>query len=276
MIKKILLIAIIISSTAVSYAQSNINEYKYVIVPNKFEFLKEVNEYRLNVLTKILLEKYDFQTLMEGEDLPEDLDNNICLALKADVLNNSGAFKTKLTIQLKNCKGDIIYTSKEGMSREKKYAVAFDEALRDAFKSFETLNYKYKPITVLQSASITEKGIENKQEIEQLKQEIKALKEEKKTIAQTKTEVEPIKVEEENVTEIKSTATNVLYAQKIDNGFQLVDQIPKIVYSIKNTGLNNVFLVEGKEAIIYKIDANWVLEFYENSELKTKLLNIKF
>ena len=36
----------------------NINDYKYVIVPAKFDAFKEPNKYNLNVNTKLLLQKY--------------------------------------------------------------------------------------------------------------------------------------------------------------------------------------------------------------------------
>ena len=70
--------------------------------------------------------------------------------------------------------------------------------------------------------------------------------------------------------------SNILFAQPITNGYQLVDGTPKVIYKIKKTGMFNVFLVEGKQAIIYQLDANWIIEYYEQEQLKTQLLNIKF
>ena len=67
-----------------------------------------------------------------------------------------------------------------------------------------------------------------------------------------------------------------MYAQEIENGFQLVDSSPKVVYKIKTTGLDNTFLVEDKDAIIYKKGDMWVLEYYSGSVLKQEELNIKF
>ena len=67
-----------------------------------------------------------------------------------------------------------------------------------------------------------------------------------------------------------------MYAQEIENGFQLVDSSPKVVYRIKSTGLSNTYIVEGKSAIVYKKGDDWVLEYYEGSVLKQDLLYIKF
>jgi hypothetical protein len=40
------------------FSQRNVNDYKYVIVPEKFDFQKEPNQFKLNQLTKFLLKKY--------------------------------------------------------------------------------------------------------------------------------------------------------------------------------------------------------------------------
>ncbi|MFD2823087.1 hypothetical protein ACFS5M_05365 [Lacinutrix iliipiscaria] len=279
MFKKVTSIIVLIFITYTSFSQNNVNDYKYVIVPNTFEFLKEADKYRLNTLTKLLFEKYGFIALKEDETLPDDIISNSCLALKSDVLKESGVFNTKLKVQLKNCKGDIIFTSQLGQSREKKYQVAYTLALREAFNSFEVLNYSYKenPAILAYGASNTQA---NNDEIEKLKEEISQLKEEKEK-ATTEVKVlpkedvhEPVEVAV-TTSEIDDTPS-ILYAQEITNGFQLVDRTPKVIYRIKKTGMNNVFLVEGKQAIIYQLDANWILEYYENQKLKTKMLNIKF
>ncbi|MFC6861588.1 hypothetical protein [Zunongwangia atlantica] len=129
--------------TAITYGQKTVNDYKYVIVPEKYEFSKEKNQYQLNALTKFLLEKYGFSTVMKSAQKPAELQSNSCLALEADVQNNSGLFVTKMVLQLKDCYGNVVYASEEGRSREKDYKAAYHEALRDAFTSLEDLNYTY-------------------------------------------------------------------------------------------------------------------------------------
>ncbi|MCL6218328.1 hypothetical protein [Zunongwangia pacifica] len=129
--------------TAITYGQKTVNDYKYVIIPEKYEFSKEKNQYQLNALTKFLLEKYGFTTVMKSAEKPAELQSNNCLALEADVQNNSGLFVTKMVLQLKDCYGNVVYASDEGRSREKDYKTAYHEALRDAFTSLEDLNYSY-------------------------------------------------------------------------------------------------------------------------------------
>ncbi|MEW4922995.1 hypothetical protein [Algibacter sp. 2305UL17-15] len=276
------LIAFFIVSSV--FAQTNLNNYKYVIVPKKFDFLKSENEHRLNELAQFLFNKYGFTALMEGGDYPEDLQVNRCLALRSDVFKESGMFKTKLNVQLKDCNDRIVYTSQVGESREKDYKTAYNIALRQAFESFETLNYKYEPseIMVITTQKVGEAKNETSQEIEKLKEEIQSLKKQKE-VAQVKEPVVvkdvksvPVRKVKTAVAEVAIVSSGVLYAQAIENGFQLVDSAPKVVFRIKNTGLKDVFLVEDKSALIYKNGDIWFLEYYDNNTKKLEELNIKF
>ena len=98
---KIKIFTILMSLAFISsaFSQTNLNNYKYIIVPKKYDFLKEADQYRLNGLTQFLFEKYGFSTLMEGDNYPDDLLKNKCLALNSNVINDSGIFKTKLKIE---------------------------------------------------------------------------------------------------------------------------------------------------------------------------------
>ncbi len=269
------------------FSQSNLNNYKYVIVPKKFDFLKEENQYRLNGLAKFLFEKYGFESIMEGEGYPEDMVANRCLALKSDVIKDSGLFKTKLNIILKDCNDRVVYTSQVGESREKEFAKAYNDALRKAFESFESVNYSYSPDTsVVATTTSTQPKAETKavtKEIEALKAEIQSLKEEKQAkpteIKQDVPEVVVVKkpvVTKKQVIEVQEVSKSMLYAQAIENGFQLVDSSPKVIYKIVETGVNNVFLVEGISAIIYKEGNEWVIEQLAGSTPIKEILDIKF
>ncbi|WP_452602160.1 hypothetical protein [Pontimicrobium sp. MEBiC06410] len=262
-------------------AQVSLNEYKYVIVPNKFEFLKEADQYRLNSLTQYLFQKNGFIAVMEEGKLPEEIVKNSCLALKADVLSNSGMFKTKLKVELKNCNGEVVYTSLEGTSREKKYAVAYNNAIRAAFNSFKDLNYKYEPNE--KTLAMAEAETKKEEEIKRLKEEIKSLKavEEKvKVVELVKTEVKkPIEKEVEKEIKkdnIKTFNKDVLYAQPTNTGFQLVDTTPKVVYTLYASGQEHIFIVKGRDAVIYKVDTAWVIAEQKGNRLEKKNLNIKF
>ncbi|TXG38787.1 hypothetical protein [Seonamhaeicola maritimus] len=278
------------------FSQTNLNNYKYVIVPNKFDFLKDKDQYQLNSLAQFLFGKYGFTALKEGEDYPQDLRSNRCLALRSDVLKESGMFKTRLKVELKDCNDQVIYTTGLGESREKEFKKAYNQSIREAFLFIRDLNYSYVPnesITSLATTTITSTSQpaakrEVSQEIQELKEEIEILKKAKlaaakqdlivkpKPVAELEPEIPP-KTEIETAKPIVAKPTsNILYAQEISGGFQLVDSSPKVVYKIKSTGLDNVYLVEGKSAIIYKKGSAWVIEYYTNGVLKKETLNIKF
>jgi hypothetical protein len=71
-----------------------------------------------------------------------------------DLIDNSGLFKTSLQISLKDCKNKQIFLSEEGSSREKEYKKAYQEALRDAFSSFETVSYSYDKNSVTEESGV--------------------------------------------------------------------------------------------------------------------------
>jgi len=283
---KFFLIVLIFFIGASVFAQNSINNYKYIIVPNKFDFLKEKNQYQMNSLTKFLFNKYGFEAVMKGSEYPKDLIINRCLGLETDVIKESGMFKTKLLIELSDCNNKVIYKSNVGESREKDYKTAYNLALRDAFKSVKASNYKYESNQNMTSISAVPQGqIKNEvsKEIQQLKKEIQNLKKEKVAEipigeAPNILTTQPKTFKKEDVKEINiiEGVSNVLYAQAIDNGFQLVNSFPKVVYRIKHTNLKDFFLVEGSSAIIYKKEDYWVIEYYSENSLEQDVLNIKF
>jgi len=233
---------------ALGVSQTNLNAYKYVIVPNKYDFLKDADQFQLNSISEFLFNKKGFIAIMKDAAYPEDLKNNPCLALTSDLINDKKLFKTKFTIVLKDCNNKLVYKSKVGESREKEYKVAYNQALRNAFKSFSSINYKYEPTHDLKEDEVTE-----------------VKKNEMTTVSETMPSISD-----------SNTVSKVLYAQPINNGFQLVDSTPKVRFKLLKTSNNNVFIVEGKEAIIYKSNENWLFEFYEKGILKQELLEIKF
>ncbi|MFS4484077.1 hypothetical protein ACKGJY_13735 [Hyunsoonleella sp. 2307UL5-6] len=278
---------LVLFAIANNFAQNNLNNYKYVLVPKKYDFLKEENQHRLNELSQYLFNKYGFTALFEGTEYPRDLKLDRCLALRSNVIKGSGMFKTKLNVVLKDCNDKVVYSSKTGESREKEFKVAYNKALRAAFDSFKALNYKYEPEQSLVSSQsavvVDEAKVQTQQEIEKLKQEIKTLKKEttkanEKVVGvkeTTKVVSSENKIKESSTT-LKQSTSIILYAQEIDNGFQLVDSSPKVIYKIKNTGVKNVFLVEDKSAIIYKSNDIWFLEHHTQHTILVEKLNIKF
>ena len=67
-----------------------------------------------------------------------------------------------------------------------------------------------------------------------------------------------------------------MYAQAIDNGFQVVDSTPKVVMILLESGKSDTFIVKDKEAVVFKEDGFWYMSEYVNDELVTNRVSIKF
>lgn len=247
------------------YSQvEKLNNYKYIIVPNKFEFVKSKDAYSTSSLTKFLLKKKGFKVFLSNDTFPEELNSNRCMALEASVVDNSGMFKTKNHIVFKDCYKKEIFKTEVGVSKEKEYRKAYHEAIRNAYNSMSKFNYTYKPTKV--------NVVVNKD-----------VKSDNSTIAAPTIKVveKPIVTPVVNKTKIKkevvvSSSLDILYAQPKINGFQLVNMKPEVVFIVLKTNVEGVFIIKGKNGILYKNGDNWFSECYENNQLVRKEYQIKF
>ena len=287
---KYILITVLVLSSGIIIGQRSLNEYKYVTVPNKFDFLKSDDQYQLNSLTKFLFKKEGFQTLYGGDVRPEELIKSSCLGLTTKVNNTSGLLNTKLVIELVNCRNETIFTSAEGRSKEKDYKKGYQEALRKAFKSITELNYSYKPV---KESIVAETQVEKEKVVNvpfQLLEDVVKVEESSevaKTIEIKADDKVRDNIEEQEVKDIKNevvvkeitgleASTNLLYAQANPYGFQLVDSTPKVVYILLKTSRADVYILKNKNGILFKKDNHWIVEYYEVNELVEQVLEIKF
>lgn len=305
--KRILTIALILVGFTVSFGQNSLNDYKYVIVPNYFEFLKGKDMYRLNTMTRFLLKKYGLNAYMEEEITAQDYKRNNCLGLRANVLNIKGMFTTKVKVVLTNCNNEVVFETKEGKSKIKTYEEGYKDALQKAFVSFEDIDYQYNPNNALANNQNSEVSInENSdEEVQQLKAQIEQLKKEKeleakkiaaankkaeeerkKQMQEEKEMIKKVNNEKFNVKEEfgqtkaekrlknnnSSKPSNLLYAQELENGYQLVDNTPKVVMVLIETPQKNFYIVKDQNAIVFKENGAW---YFSKGDEK-KQLNIKF
>lgn len=155
---------LLLLAVSLGFSQT-INDYKYVVLPNKFDFQKTENQYNLSSLAKMMLEKYGFTVYFADSQKPDQLALDRCKALYANVEKVSGFLSTNVIITLKDCKGTALFTSHTGKSKEKDYRVAYNEAFRIAAHSFDSLNYKYKgdadsqPLPIIAEAPKRTEGI---------------------------------------------------------------------------------------------------------------------
>lgn len=138
--KNLIIIAFVFLSVFTKgYSQQSLSDYKYLVIPEQFEFVKGKDKYRLNTLTRYLFKQHGFNAVYDSE-LPNDVQR--CELLWADATGNSGLVYTKVKYIIRDCNGFIVLESREGKSKDKEYKVAYQEAVRDAFKSIEMIVLK--------------------------------------------------------------------------------------------------------------------------------------
>lgn len=238
--KKVLFILLFLASS--HFFSQSVNNYKYAIVPSKFDFLKVKDQYRLNTLTKMFMEKYGFVTYFDSDILPNEVAEISCNRVYVDVQYSGNLFSTKLAVVLKDCKNVILFTSAEGKSREKEYQVAYNQALRDAFSSFDKLEYKFNgnDNSNVNSNSKTTKIVVN---------------------------------ESDN----KSNVVG-LFAQPIENGYQIIDITPKVIMKIYSTSIPSCFIAykDTIQGVLVNKNNQWFFEYYFNSKVLSEKMDIKF
>ena len=242
---KVVALILAIFFSVVARSQNTINNYKYILVPERFDIFKQDDQYGVNTLTKSLLENIGFTSFMTKDVLPADIINNKCSALKAELVEKRKFLATSLSLVLKDCQGNIVYKSEEGISREKEWNTAYREALAKAFISLTAAQYKYDSIGATQVTQATQS-----------------------------TSPVPVAATPVTVTDNKE----VLYAQANANGYQLIDTSPKKVMTLLKTSHPDNFIADNgvEKGIVYRKDGEWLFEYYKDDKLVSQKLIIKF
>jgi hypothetical protein len=234
--KKYLILFIIFIQ--VSNAQT-INKYKYAIVPNKFSFSKVENQHNLNVLSKLMLKKYGLIAYTEADTIPSFITSNPCEVLYLDVEATNTMFSTKTKVLLKDCGKKIVAESGVGISKEKEYYTAYNEALRMAFDNFSALKmYQYTPS-------------EN----------------------QTKVSQSVHTTEQKEVVVMNTKLQKVMYGQN----FKILDYNGVVLLSCYKTSLENVYLADknGEKGLFYSQNSQWFFEYYQNEKRVVEQYNLE-
>ncbi|MBS1663046.1 MAG: hypothetical protein JST68_18530 [Bacteroidetes bacterium] len=247
--------------TVAAYSQNTINNYKYVLMPERFDFSKMDNQYGLNTTAKSLLEQKGFTVVWVNGELPPAVASNKCNALRAEMTQHNTIFTTGLTLLLKDCQGNVVFKSKEGKSREKEFETAYAEALRNSFASLNETPYKYDSSAVQQTAI----PLVATQQVPA--QQTPAAQTGTTPAATTTPPVTP-------AAETKITGT--LYAQPLPNGYQLIDTTPKKVLTLLKTSVDDYYIADASNGIVFKKNNEWFFEYYKDGKLVSQKLEIKF
>ena len=222
-------------------AQTDLNQYKYVSVPDRFDFMKTNDQYQISSLTQFLLNKKGFNVLESIENYPSDLASNSCLLLDMNIEKIKGFLKTKLEVQFINCKKEVVFRSAIGISKEKDFKMAYHQALRAAFDSIEGLNYNYEASATIDiSAPIeTSTAVIPKPIVQTPSAPVVAAS------------VDSVDSPELPKTLIVSTAY----------GYDITDANGSVLYSIHPTMEEGIFIIDKLPGIAYKRGKRWVREY---------------
>lgn len=260
-----------------SFSQT-VNDYKAVIIPMKYDFQKTENQYRLQTITKIDLQKAGFKAFYANETIDSEITDR-CSLLYLDVIKDSGFLLTKLFVAFKDCYGTIVYKSDIGKSREKEFEAAYTEALNNAFNTVYTLNYAYNGNTNFSpKAGITAQSLPV----------VAAPSVVAPTTSTPAVAVIPVVAvpvvaastpkNEPKTFENNTASTNLLYAQPTSYGYQLIDSEPKVVMKVYKTSNPASYMAKKGDiqgALVSK-DNQWFFEYYQNDKLISEKIDVKF
>jgi hypothetical protein len=122
-----------------------VSDYKYISVPVKFETFND--DFGLGELLIKNLRSKNY-TIVPTDKLqwPSDAQSNPCSVLMADIINDSGFLRNKVSVQFKDC-NDKIISSVKGTSSIKEYKEGYQDALKQTYVSISPAN----PINQVQS-----------------------------------------------------------------------------------------------------------------------------
>ena len=272
-----------------SSTYGQLNSFKYIIVPKRFDIFTEDNIHQTSVLIKHLFTERGYLAVYDDE-LPADLVDRRCLGAVVELENNSTLLKTNLVIALRDCNSALIFKSPQGSSKKKDFKEAYHEAIREAFAVFDDMEYQYKPEEETEEV-VTVSFEDDIKTVEEVKEETVSTE---STVTQVATPEEQyyrdmrpettsyVKSETSDTTEVETPETEekveVLTAKEVVNGYQLVDSEEKVQLTLFKTSSGDVFLAkhEQGDGMVYKKDLKWYFEYYEGSDLIVKELNILF
>jgi len=261
-----------------SFAQS-VNDYKAVIIPMKYDFQKSDNQYRLQTITKINLQKAGFKAFYATEPIPAEVTDR-CSLLYFDVKKDNGFLVTKLFVTFKDCFGNEIYKSDIGKSREKEYEAAYTESLNNVFNNVYALNYAYNGNTNFAAkAGITAQSLPFLGTPSVAAPSVAAPAVDIiPAAAAVAVPVVAVSTPKSEPRISETNTANLLYAQPTSYGYQLIDSEPKVIMKVYKTSNPASYMAKKGDlqgALVSK-DNQWFFEYYQNDKLVSEKIDVKF
>ena len=205
---------------------------------------------------------------------PKDLSEDRRLLLDVSVEKLKGFLKTKLEVQFRNCRSEIIYKSEIGTSKQKDFQKAYHEALRSAFESVAALEYRYEarqssvvakdtsPILSAKAPASVEMSAPNKvppvPEVPVVSSAAVVTSVPPPAPKAPKTPKVVVSQDEKNTILVKAT----------NYGFKVLDVVSdKVLYTLHATIYDGVFIIDNKPGIAYQRGNRWVREYVSDSKI---------
>lgn len=277
------------SLLGIQSSEAQLNAYEYVVVPKKLQDFEEENQYHSSTLLKYLLTQNNFTSYYEG-DVPADIGDK-CRELVINLLDESTMLRTKVYLIMKDCQGSEVFRTMEGSSRIKDLKDAYEEAIRNAFRSIAALNYHYEPqIAPATTVSNTAKEATILRETPDNPQAGRPAGAETSAVVVKATPQEQLYEDKRPAPSTYTAAavalsaataspeTEMWYAQLLPDGYQLVDKSPRIRLTLKKTSIPEVYLAENEDShgIVYKEGSQWYYECYLEGKRVVEALYIRF
>jgi len=266
--RSVFLLFFVVAMGAVNAQQ--LNQYRDVVVPWEYSFLKSANQYQLNELTKFLFDQEGFNTRYDHEEKSASWSKDPCEVLTVNVASSSTMFTTKLTITLKDCHNKVVFTSAVGKSKLKEYKKGHQEALRKAFASIKALNYTYEG----KASNVQMTAVEDATDLDDAVEMIIVEETDGAKVQNEGTKVDLSEAANEGFV-IPKTG-ELLYAQPTKLGFQLIDRSPKVVFVLLESAKKDLFILENSKGVVYKQGEKWFVDLYVRGVFSHVELTIKW
>ncbi|EMY3558844.1 hypothetical protein AAIP53_001421 [Flavobacterium psychrophilum] len=242
--------------SSVTYSQSSLNDYEMAIIPSKFEFQKEDNQYRISSTIKAFLKQKGFEAYVSTDVLPEGFLDYNCNKIFVNVLEENTLFSTRIKIEFKNCKQLVLFTTDLGESREKELGKGYNQALLLALKSFDKARYKFSGKTYYD---------------EEAQEKIKS-----RDVHSISSEVTKITKSEKGVTYEKVTKQDASVTSEVF--VKVVNQANQQELLLYKTSREGIYLCNqnGKNGVVFAKDEVWFFEYLENEKLISEKLDVNF
>ncbi|WP_073311728.1 hypothetical protein [Flavobacterium terrae] len=234
--KKIIFLLVMLLSLIAS-SQSSLNDYNMAIIPARFDFQKEDNQYRINSTIKTFLQQKGFEVYLTSDDLPEGFMDYNCNKLVVKAIEENTTFVTKLKVEFRDCKGKLLFATDLAETREKVFAKAYNQVLLKTLSTFSKANYRYSGKTYFDEEA--DEKIKNR-------------------------DVENVSVE------VVKKEINESYVRVLNK----TNQKELLLYRTSNP---NVFLsiYSGSNGIVVSKENNWFFEYIDGDKTASEKLDIK-